>query len=58
MQILRKFPDVLVTVDRNRVNGVKSILEDKPDTEVIIILDDGFPAQKNHPRIFNSTFRL
>ena len=23
MQILRKFPDVLVTVDGNRVNGVK-----------------------------------
>src|SRR5450759_32075 len=41
MQIFRKFPDVLVTVDRNRVHGVKKILEVNPETEVII-LDDGF----------------
>jgi tetraacyldisaccharide 4'-kinase len=41
MQIFRNFPDVLVTVDRNRVQGVKRILREYPEIEVII-LDDGF----------------
>ena len=48
MQIFRKFPDVLVTVDRNRVNGVKRILEEHPETEVII-LDDGFQHRRITP---------
>lgn len=48
MQILRKFHDVLVTVDRDRVNGVKRILEEKPETEVII-LDDGFQHRRITP---------
>lgn len=48
MQIFRKFPDVFVTVDRNRVHGVKKILEEKPDTEVII-LDDGFQHRRITP---------
>jgi tetraacyldisaccharide 4'-kinase len=48
MQIFRKFPDVLVTVDRNRVHGVEKILEEKPDTEVII-LDDGFQHRRITP---------
>jgi tetraacyldisaccharide 4'-kinase len=48
MQIFRKFPDVLVTVDRNRVNGVRKILEERPDTEVII-LDDGFQHRRITP---------
>ena len=41
LQICRKFPDVLVAVDRNRVNGIKNILREHPETDVII-LDDGF----------------
>jgi tetraacyldisaccharide 4'-kinase len=41
MQIFRKFPDILVTVDRDRVHGVKKILQVNPETQVII-LDDGF----------------
>ena len=41
MQIFRKFPDILVTVDRKRVNGVRNIMDFASDTEVII-LDDGF----------------
>lgn len=48
MQICRKFPDVFVTVDRNRVNGVQRILEESPETEVII-LDDAFQHRKITP---------
>jgi tetraacyldisaccharide 4'-kinase len=47
-QIFRKFPDVTVTVDRNRVHGVKSILQERPETEVII-LDDGFQHRRIKP---------
>src|SRR5450759_2719981 len=35
MQMFLKFPDVLVTVDRNRVHGVNKILVEAPETEVI-----------------------
>ena len=48
MQIFRNFPDVLVTVDRKRVHGVNMILQEYPDTEVII-LDDGFQHRKITP---------
>ena len=48
LQILHKFPDVLVTVDRDRVHGVRRILEENPDTEVII-LDDGFQHRSITP---------
>jgi tetraacyldisaccharide 4'-kinase len=48
MQIFRKFPDVLVTVDRNRVHGVNKILEGNPETEVII-LDDAFQHRRITP---------
>jgi tetraacyldisaccharide 4'-kinase len=48
MQIFRKFPDITVAVDRNRVNGVNAILKEKPDTEVII-LDDGFQHRRITP---------
>jgi tetraacyldisaccharide 4'-kinase len=48
MQIFRKFPDVLVTVDRNRVHGVNKILQDNPETEVII-LDDAFQHRSITP---------
>ena len=48
MEIFRKFPDMLVTVDRNRVHGVNEILQEYPETEVII-LDDGFQHRKITP---------
>ena len=48
MQIFRNFPDVVVTVDRNRVHGVNMILEEYPETEVII-LDDGFQHRRITP---------
>jgi tetraacyldisaccharide 4'-kinase len=41
LQIFRKYPDLMVTVDRDRVSGVKKILEAAPETEVIL-LDDGY----------------
>jgi tetraacyldisaccharide 4'-kinase len=47
-QIFRKLPCIMVTVDRNRVNGVKSILEVQPETEVII-LDDAFQHRRITP---------
>lgn len=48
LQICRKFPEITVAVDRNRVRGVNSILKEYPDTE-IIILDDGFQHRKIIP---------
>ena len=48
IQIFQKFPDVLVTVDINRVHGVNKILEGNPETEVII-LDDGFQHRRITP---------
>ena len=48
MQIFRKFPDILVTVDRKRVNGVRKIMDISPETQVII-LDDGFQHRSITP---------
>ena len=48
LQILHKYPDVLVTVDRDRVHGVRRILEERPETEVII-LDDGYQHRRITP---------
>ena len=48
MQIHRKFTEIIVAVDRDRVHGVRKILEEKPDTGVII-LDDGFQHRRIIP---------
>jgi tetraacyldisaccharide 4'-kinase len=48
MQIHRKFPDVMVAVDGDRVSGVRTILIEKPQTGVII-LDDGFQHRRITP---------
>ncbi|MBK7629073.1 MAG: tetraacyldisaccharide 4'-kinase [Bacteroidales bacterium] len=48
MQMFRKLSGVLVAVDRNRVNGVNRVLEEAPDTEVII-LDDAFQHRRITP---------
>jgi tetraacyldisaccharide 4'-kinase len=48
LQIFRKFPEVLVAVDINRVHGVKMIIKERPETEVII-LDDGFQHRSITP---------
>jgi tetraacyldisaccharide 4'-kinase len=41
MQYLKKFDDVVTAVDENRRKGISKILEEKPETEVIL-LDDAF----------------
>jgi len=48
LQIASRYSDILVAVDRNRVNGVRKILDIQPDTEVII-LDDGFQHRRITP---------
>jgi tetraacyldisaccharide 4'-kinase len=48
LQICRKFPGVTVAVDRNRVNGVRSLLKVHPETEVII-LDDAYQHRRIKP---------
>lgn len=48
MQIFQKFPDVMVAVDRNRVNGVRRILNENPETDVII-LDDAYQHRRITP---------
>jgi tetraacyldisaccharide 4'-kinase len=48
LQIKQKFPGIIVAVDRDRVNGVKTIMEQFPDNQVII-LDDGFQHRHLKP---------
>ncbi|MCJ7449208.1 MAG: tetraacyldisaccharide 4'-kinase [Bacteroidales bacterium] len=48
MHICRKYPDITVAVDRNRVHGVNKLLKEKPGTNVII-LDDGFQHRRIIP---------
>jgi tetraacyldisaccharide 4'-kinase len=48
LQIFTKFPDIIVAVDRNRVNGINSILQAYPETEVVI-LDDAFQHRRITP---------
>jgi len=48
LQMSRKLPDVMVTVDRNRVNGINNILKINPQTEVIL-LDDAFQHRRVKP---------
>lgn len=45
LQVFLKFPDILVAVDRDRANGIRTIMKEHPETEVII-LDDGFQHRK------------
>jgi len=48
LQIFRNLPDIIVTVDNNRVSGVQRILRDHPETEAII-LDDAFQHRRITP---------
>ena len=48
LQISRKFPGTIVAVNSDRINGIKTILRDYPDTDVII-LDDGFQHRRLRP---------
>ncbi len=44
-QIYSRHPDITIALDSNRVRGVNMILQEKPETDVII-LDDGFQHRK------------
>lgn len=46
--ISRKFPDITVAVDRDRCAGITRILEERPQTGVIV-LDDGFQHRRVTP---------
>jgi len=48
LQMYRKIAGITVAVDSNRVRGVKTILKERPSTEVII-LDDGFQHRRINP---------
>lgn len=52
LQIKQKFPETLVVVDKNRVNGIRKILsiekEERPD---VILLDDGFQHRYVQPSL-------
>ena len=48
MQIFRKFPEIKVAVDCDRVHGVRKLLKD-PDNIQVIILDDGFQHRRLTP---------
>lgn len=49
-QLYRKFNNLTVAVDENRVNGVKQLLEAVPDVDVIV-LDDAFQHRAIQPGI-------
>jgi len=48
LQICRKFQDIIVAVDSNRVRGAETIFRLYPETEVII-MDDGFQHRRIIP---------
>ena len=52
LQIKQKFPEALVVVDKDRVNGIRKILsiekEERPD---VILLDDGFQHRHVKPSL-------
>lgn len=47
-QIYSKFPDIVVAVDNNRVNGLKRILDKRPETD-LVLLDDAFQHRRLTP---------
>jgi tetraacyldisaccharide 4'-kinase len=49
-QILGKFPWIVVAVDRSRVNGIRKIQENYPETD-IILLDDAFQHRSVKPGV-------
>lgn len=52
MQIKRKFPDILVSVDSKRVNGVKNLLKSEQGNDLsAILLDDAYQHRYIKPGI-------
>lgn len=48
LQTARKLPGIIVAVDRNRKNGIRKIMKQFPETEVIL-LDDAFQHRQIIP---------
>ncbi|MDR2887657.1 MAG: tetraacyldisaccharide 4'-kinase [Bacteroidales bacterium] len=48
LQTARKYPGVIVAVDRSRKNGIRKIMQQFPETEVIL-LDDAFQHRQITP---------
>jgi tetraacyldisaccharide 4'-kinase len=48
LQFKKKFPETIVAVDSNRVNGVMHLLGDHPETEVVL-LDDAYQHRAIQP---------
>jgi tetraacyldisaccharide 4'-kinase len=52
LQIKKKFPSVLVVVDKNRVNAIERIIKfDKDRRPDVILLDDGFQHRSVQPSL-------
>ena len=49
-QIFKKFKNIQVAVDKNRVNAVSKILKDHPETN-LVLLDDSFQHRKIRPKL-------
>ncbi len=49
-QIKRKFPDTVVVVCENRVKGVRRIMEEHPEVN-LIVMDDGFQHRSLLPKV-------
>jgi len=49
-QIKHKFPDLIVAVDRNRVNGIQKLMENVTDLDVVL-LDDAYQHRSVSPGI-------
>jgi tetraacyldisaccharide 4'-kinase len=50
LQIKRKFPELMVAVDKNRVNGIHKLMENIPDLD-IVLLDDAYQHRSVTPGI-------
>ena len=50
LQMKRKFPDVTVTVDVDRIRGIQRMMREIPDLGVVV-LDDAFQYRKVHPAL-------
>ena len=50
LQIKRKFPDTVVVVCERRVEGIRRLLQEHPDVD-LIIMDDGFQHRYVEPKV-------
>jgi tetraacyldisaccharide 4'-kinase len=51
LQIKKKFPEVTVAVDENRVRGINQLLKDETNSPDAVLLDDAFQHRKVSPGI-------